>query len=385
MDAQACRLISSVRSHLFLLRENEQRQISFVGNMMATSATVNKPVETTSAAQGPNPMQLVLQASSGYMVSAAMYAVTKLSIADLLADGPQPISALASKTGMNEDALYRVLRALTCVGVFEESPARTFSLNPAANYLRADVPGSLRCWVLWLANKLHFDVWSEILHSIQTGVPAVEHVYQQPCFEVLSNGQEHCDEFNNAMTNFSAMTMPCVLEAYDFSGVGTLVDIAGGHGFLLCNIVKQYPAMKGILFEMESVAAQAKEHVAREGVSDRVRIVSGSFFETAPEGGDVYMMQHIIHDWADDKALAILNNVHRAMKGKGKLLVLDSIVKPGVAGDFTPWKDLEMLVLPGGRERTESEFRDLLARGGFRLQRVIPTQSTISILESVPV
>lgn len=222
------------------------------------------------------------------------------------------------------------------------------------------------------------------MYSAKTGDPAIEHLYNQKCFEVLTNGQEHCDEFNQAMTNFSRMTVPCVLESYDFSGVGTLVDVAGGHGYLLGEVLKQYPSMKGILFEIEPVGAEARQKIAERGLSGRLDVVYGNFFESIAPGGDVYMMQHIIHDWADDKALTILGNVRRVLNGKGKLLVLDSVVQPDNPADFTPWKDLEMLLMPGGRERTEAEFRDLLSRAGFRLTQVISTQSPISILEALP-
>lgn len=354
---------------------------------MATSTA------TASQAQQPsseiNALQHVLQMSTGYMISAALYSIVKLSIPDLLANGPQAISALATKTASNQDALYRALRALSSVGIFDEIQPRTFALNPAANYLRADVPGSVRAMVLWMTNKLHFDVWSEMAHSIRTGQPCVEKVYNKQCFEIFVPGEEVAIEFNNAMTNFSQMTIPAVLEAYDFSGIKTLVDVAGGHGHLLAEILKKYPSMNGVLFEMDSVAQEAQGHLEKRGLGGRTQVVGGNFFESISAKGDAYIMQHIIHDWADDKALTILKNVHRTMvqqtmNGKGKLIVLESILQPGTPGDFTCWKDLEMMLLPGGRERSEAEFRELFARGGFRLVRVIPTNSMVSVLEAVP-
>jgi hypothetical protein len=352
---------------------------------MASSVVVNESAATQAAQM--DPFQYLMQMSSGYMVSAALYVVAKLSIAETLARGPKSISVLASETGMQEDALYRVMRALSSVGIFAEPKPRSFALTPSSDLLRADAPASLRNMVLWMTNKLHFDVWSEMMHSVKTGQPAIEHIHQKACFEVFAPELEHTIEFNNAMTNISQMTIPAVLASYDFSGINTLVDVGGGHGYLLCEIVKKHPGLKGVVFDMEQVLDGARNRIGNSKLSDRVSCRAGNFFETVPNDGDAYIMQHIIHDWADDKALTILRNVRRALDGKrnGKLLVLDSVIKDNSLGDFNTWKDLEMLLMPGGRERTEAEFRDLLGKAGFKITRVIPTPAMVAVIEAVPV
>jgi len=330
---------------------------------------------------------MLMQMCSGYMISAALYPVTKLGIAELVADGPKTISELARETGANEDGLYRVLRALGCVGLFAEVSPRTFALTPASNLLRSDVTGNMRDLVMWMTNEFHFRTWGDMMHSVVTGRPAVEKVYGKVCFEAFQDLPETNVEFNNAMTNISAMTIPAILEGYDFSGIETLVDVGGGHGFLISQILKHHPNIKGMLFDLPHVLEGAKPRIQRLGLSSRLETCPCNFFESVPSGGDAYIMQHILHDWTDEQCHVILKNVHQALAGNknGKLIVLDSLVNTDGAFDFTKWKDLEMLILPGGRERTEDEFRTLLGNAGFKITRTIPLPSMVSIIEAVPV
>jgi hypothetical protein len=328
-----------------------------------------------------------MQMSTGFMVSAALYPVTKLGIAELVADGPQPISKLAADTGANEGALYRVLRALASVGIFEEVSPRTFGLTPPANLLRSDVTGNMRDMVLWMTNEFHFKVWGQLMHSVLTGQPSVENVYGKPCFDVFPDLPETNVEFNNAMTNISAMTIPVILEKYDFSGIETLVDVGGGHGFLISQILKHYPNMKGMLFDLPHVLEGATARIQRLGLASRLQTCPCDFFTSIPAGGDAYIMQHIIHDWNDEKCHVILKYIHQALAGRknGKLIILDSIVKNDNSPDFCKWLDLEMLTMPGGRERTEEEFRILLQDCEFKLTGTIPLQGMVGIIEAVPV
>ena len=337
--------------------------------------------------QPPDPGQLLMQMSTGFMVSSALYPVTKLGIADLVAEAPQPVSKLAETTGANEDALYRVLRALSSIGIFAEVSPRTFGLTPIANLLRSDVNGNLRELVLWVTNEFHFKVWGQLTHSVLTGQPSVEKVYGKACFELFPELPETNVEFNNAMTNISATTVPVVLENYDFSGIDTLADVGGGHGFLISQILKHYPNMQGTLLDMPHVIEGANARIERLGLTSRLQTCPCNFFESIPPGGDAYIMQHIIHDWNDAKCHIILTNIHKALAGKknGKLIILDSIVKAGSAPDFCKWLDLEMLTMPGGKERTEEEFRVLLQQAGFKLTRSIPLQGMVGIIEAVPV
>jgi hypothetical protein len=187
------------------------------------------------------------------------------------------------------------------------------------------------------------------------------------------------------MTNFSGPEIDAIVSAYDFSGIGTLVDVAGGHGSLLGAILKANPAMKGVLADMPAVIEGARRHFEAANLADRCKVAPLNFFESVPAGGDAYLMKHIIHDWDDERSNTILKNCHRAMAGKGKLLLAETVMVPGNDPEFGKWLDLAMLVYAGGCERTEAEYRDLLAAGGFRLTRIVPTQSPLSVVEAVPV
>jgi hypothetical protein len=330
-----------------------------------------------------SPAQLVFQVAAGFIASAALQVATRLSIAERLAAGPRPVADLAREAGVQDDGLYRVLRALSSAGIFAETAPRTFALTPAAELLRKG-PGSLGDGIEFITDPLHFRTYAEALYSVQTGKPAGEKVVGMPLFEYLSKNPDMSASFNNAMTAFSANVMPAVLEVYDFSGIATLVDIAGGHGHVLTSVLKAYPQMRGVLFDLEHVIAGAGPLLAASGVGDRVRTESGDFFKAVPAGGDAYIMKHIIHDWDDDRAVAILTAIRKALDGKpqGRVILLEAALAPGNAPDFGKLVDLEMLLLPGGRERTADEFGTLFQRAGFRLSNVVPTKSMLSVIEA---
>ena len=351
------------------------------------STVVRTETPQVSPVQAPDPVQQLMQFGTGYMPAAALYPVVKLGIPDILANGSSTVASLAAKTKTSEDFLYRIMRALSSFGIFAEPEPRTFALTDVSEKLCRNTPGSMRDMVLWMTNPFHFQVWSDMEYAVRTGQNATEHIFGKPCFEVFAPGSEVATEFNNAMTNLSAMTIPRVLDAYSFSGIRTLVDVGCGHGRLLCEILSRYPQMKGIFFDVESVVSGCKDNIDKCSVHDRVRVMHGNFFESIPRGGDAYIMQHIIHDWDDAKALTILTNTRKALEGvvDGKLIILDAVVTPGSGPDFKKMLDLEMMLMPGGRERTEAEFRELLNRAGFKLNRIVPTQSMVAVIEAVVV
>jgi len=344
-------------------------------------------MDTQVQAPPPEAIQQVLQIGTGYIASSALQVAARLKIADLLAKGPRTAAALASATGANEDALYRIMRVLAMLGIFSESSNRTFALTPAGETLRTDVPWSTHPMAIWLTDPFHFRVHADIMHSVQTGAPAGEKTVGMPVFEYFAKNPEESEVFNNAMTAFSGSVAPAVTEAYDFTGISTLVDVAGGHGEILMAILRQHPDMRGILFDIEHVLAGARPRIAAAGMESRVATTSGDFFKAVPSGGDAYIMKHIIHDWPDDRAVVILRNIHRALANQpnGRVILLESIIQTGDQLDFGKLIDIEMLLLPGGRERTEAEFRRLFELAGFKLARVVPTRSPLSVLEARPV
>ena len=325
----------------------------------------------------------LLQLTTGYMVSAALQSAVRLRVADHLATGPRPVAELATVTSANEDALYRILRALSMLGVFAETAPRTFGLTPVGELLSADHPHSLCNLVMFLSDPLHFRVYGEMLSAAKTGTPAGERVVGMPLFEYFERNPEYAKEFNDAMTTFSASVAPAMLKAYDFSGITTLVDVAGGHGMILGSILRQYPTIRGILFDLEHVVSGATA-LDTFGVRDRVTTASGDFFQGVPAGGDAYLMKHIIHDWDDERASLILKNIRTALDGRpnGKVILLEAVLRPGNEPDLGKLIDLEMLLLPGGRERTAEDFGALFARSGFALSRIVPTESPLAVIEA---
>ena len=332
------------------------------------------------------PAELIAQLSTGYMGSACIQVASRLKIADLLADGPKPVQQLAIAAGANEDRLYRVLRVLASLGVFTESSGRTFALTPAAECLRSDVPNSFRNMALWMTSPFHFRTYSEILHSVKTGEITCDHFHGKPVFEYFPEHPEISELFNNAMTCMSEMVTPALLEAYDFAGIHTLMDVAGGHGALLRAILNKRPEMRGILVDMEHVIDGAKQVPANQAVANRCRFQSADFFAELPAGADAIIMKHIIHDWDDDKALLILKNCRKALAGKpgAKILLVESVLPEGNEPHLGKFIDLEMFVFPGGRERTEAEFRRLFSQANLRLTRVVPMKSPLWVVEGVP-
>ena len=314
------------------------------------------------------------------MASQALYVAAKLGIADLLANGPKRVDELATSAGADAPSLYRVLRALASIGVFEEQDNQVFALTPSAEPLRSDVPNSLRDVAIFWGEEWNWEVWGNILYSVQTGKSAWAQIHGEQVFDFFARNQEAARIFDRAMTSFSGVATKAVLEAYDFSDVRTIVDIAGGQGRLLNAVLEANPSMRGVLFDLPHVIESAKQTTS---VGDRCEYATGDFFVSVPSGGDAYMMKHIIHDWDDERAITILKNIKDAMNPGGRVLVVESVIAEGNGQDFGKLLDIEMLVSPGGKERTAAEYEDLFRRAGLRLTRIVPTKSPYSVIEAV--
>ena len=250
---------------------------------------------------------------SGFWVSQMVLVAAKLGLADLITDQPKTAAELAQASGTHVPSLYRVLRGLASVGVFAEDSQGRFVSTPLAETLRRDAPGSMRAFAMAELGQEHFKAWGNLLHSVRTGEIAFDNHFGQPVWEYYAQNPEDAEVFNDAMTGVTEMVNAAVVPAYDFSGFGKIVDIGGGHGALLAAILKASPASRGVLFDLPHVAEGAKARFAAEGVSDRCEIVSGDFFKAVTEGGDAYVMKFILHDWDDEKSVAIMKNIRRAM------------------------------------------------------------------------
>src|SRR6516225_6903522 len=313
---------------------------------------------------------------SGYWHTQTIYVAAKLSLAEHLKDGPRSAQDLAQATGTNPRALYRLVRALASLGIFAEERGR-FVLTPLAECL---LDPSLK-GLATMRGEFQYRAWGELLHSVETGHSAFEKVYGKPIFDYFSDHPETGKLFDQAMTGVHGRETEAMLEAYDFTGIGTLADIGGGNGSVLMAILRRYPAMQGILFDLLSVVERTKANIKAAGLVSRCQVIAGNFFVSVPPGADAYLMRHIIHDWDDDKSITILRNCRRAMGQGGKLLIVEGVVPPGNEPSVSKFFDLAMMALPGGMERTEDEYRQLFEAAGFQLTRIVPTRTWVSVLE----
>lgn len=328
----------------------------------------------------PNPMQVVGQMIAGNWVSQVIYVVAKLGIADHLKAGPRSVADLAKETQTHAPTLNRVLRAAAGVGVFTEQSDGVFANTPLSDTLRADTPGSQRAMAI-MNGEDFYSVWGRLLDATKTGEVQFDKVYGAPPFDWLQAQPEKAANFDQAMVSVHGREGKAIAEAYDFSKFKTITDVGGGNGSLLIDVLRKHEGVKGLLFDLPGVVERAKPMIAAAGLASRCAVVAGSFFDHIPPGGDAYMMRHIIHDWDEEKCLKILANTRKAMPADGKLLVIETVIPPGNTPSMAKMLDLTMLLIPGGMERTEKEYRALFEKAGFTLDRVVPTTEQVSVIE----
>jgi hypothetical protein len=324
----------------------------------------------------------------GYRVSRAIAVAVKLGIPDLLAGGPRAINDLARATETHAGALYRVLRLLAGMDLFEETSAREFRLTPLGHGLRRDVPGSMGSTALMHLDSARWRSWDDLLYSVRTGEIAFPRVHGVEIFDYLRQHPDAAEVFQQAMTANTTRSGAAIMQVYDFSGVERMIDVGGGHGLFLATILQAYPALRGVLFDQPEVVESASTNLAAAGVADRCEIVSGDFFVEVPQGGDLYLLRQIIHDWDDARATLILTNRRRAMPPSGKVLVVEGVVSEDYQQSLPVLQlDLEMLVNYGGRQRTEVEYSALFAAAGLQLGKVssLGDPGHFSLFEALPV
>jgi hypothetical protein len=317
----------------------------------------------------------------GYRDTQFVALAARLGIADLLSDRPLTSDQLADATGSNPDALYRVLRVLAVRGIFAELPERRFAITPISDLLRTQHPASRREVAVFDAGPW-YRAYGALAHTVATGDTAFRHVHGMSLFEYLADHPDEARMFDRRMTSFSSAEIPQIVEAYDFSRARTVVDVGGGEGRLLSAILAAHPALRGVIFDQPHVVGGAEHGLREGGAADRCTIVGGDFFESVPAAADLYLLKWIIHDWEDDDAVKILANCARAMDPAGRVVLAEVVIGAANSGDDGPLLDVHMMVLPGGRERTEAEFAQLFAAAGLRLIRVIVTSGIMCLLEA---
>ena len=319
---------------------------------------------------------------NGYQTSQMLHVAAKLRIADLLKDGPRSTTDLAAAAGAHEDSLYRLMRTLASLGIFTESQGRRFELNAAAGYLRSDSPGSLRVLAEIVGEEWMWRPWGALLESARSGATAFNHLYGEGTFDWFAKHPDAARLFDAGQAGSTSASATAVTDAYDFSKVRRVVDVGGGDGTLLSSVLRANPAATGVLFDLPGVVEAARASFDRSAIA-RAEFVGGNFFTAVPADADLYLMKSILHDWSDDDCQRILVNVRRAVSATARLLIAEDLVCGPNQPCQAKQRDINMLVRTGGRNRTEQEYRDVLTRGGFRTTRVIPTASTLFLIEGM--
>jgi SAM-dependent methyltransferase len=317
----------------------------------------------------------------GHKVTQCLCVAMRLGVADQLNSGPRACSDMANALDVNADALYRVMRLLASKQIFKELPDRRFELTPAAALLRTGVKNSLRA-VAGLTEQ-NWSTWEYLIDSVRTGRPMFEKMFGMPLFDYNAKHPEKSELFDQAMAEFSRPLAKAIVTSYAFSGIDRLVDVGGGDGSLLSVILRAHPRMTGTLFDGPWTAERARRNIAAAGLGERCEVVAGDFFAGVPAGGDAYLLKNILHDWNDERALALLASCHRAMKQGARLLIVELVIPPGNEPFIGKDVDIQMLLSTGGRERTKDEYEALLHQAGFKLRRVVPTPFVICVIEAV--
>jgi hypothetical protein len=321
---------------------------------------------------------------TGYQVSQAVHVAATLGLSDLLADGPRTVAELAEATGVDARSLTRLMRALAAVGLYVSDGDERLGNTELGDAFRADAPRSVAGWARLVGRPWHWQAYASLQHSIRTGESAFAAIHGGSVWDYLAKHPDEQKVLDEAMTDLSQAVADEVVDAYDFGRFGTVVDVGGGRGMLLAAVLSRWPSVAGVLFDQPDVVAGAHELLSATGVSQRCRVVGGSFFDSVPGGGDAYVLKSVIHDWPDAESVEILRTCRRAMPAHGRLLLVEQLLDESPDPVRTAFSDLTMLVVAGGQERTTDEYRSLLAAAGFDLARTVATESAVFVIEATP-
>jgi hypothetical protein len=327
--------------------------------------------------------ETLFQMIAGYWESRCVYVACELGLTDYLVDGPKSVEELATLTNCDAESLYRVMRALASMGIYAETAeeSRQFVNTPRSNFFRSDLPLSVRLHARLMLGEEGFLGWSNLLHTVKTGEHALKPLLGMDSWEYFDKNKERGALFNQAMSAMTNAENGVIIPAYDFTPYSVIADIGGSYGVLMSSILKVAPNSKGIVFDLERVINEATKNITDPVLKERCQFIGGDFFKGIPEGADLYIMKHIIHDWNDEEASAILKNVAKAMKPTSKILIIDALIEPGNVPQFDKFQDLSMMVI-NGRERTEKEFEELLEPCGLKLNKIY-NKDKIPLIECV--
>jgi hypothetical protein len=332
----------------------------------------------TSPAAVP-PAQQLVEIGFGFIYSGALATAAELGVADLLEQGPRSATSLAEELRVDGPSLYRVLRLLASVGIFAEDAEGRFALTPSADLLRTRAPGSLRAAVRMLTQKIFWAPTGELTETVRTGRTSFERIFGAPFFDYLVRDPVAGATFHGGMSSLSDLENGAIASSYDFRSFRRLVDVGGGQGGFLLEVLQRAPQTRGVLFDQEHVLAEAR--LPEAALADRHERVVGDFFQHVPAGADAYVLKRILHDWSDEVCVALLRRCREAMAEGGRVLVVDTVIPRGNEPHGGKVLDVMMMASLPGRERTQEELRELFSRAGLRLTRVVPTPTPLSITE----
>ena len=323
---------------------------------------------------------------NGAWAARLVHAAAELGIADHLADEPLDAVSLATATQAHAPSLARLLRALTAIGVLNETEDRRYTVTQLGATLRRDAPGSMRAWTLLVFSDDQGKAWEALPHSVRTGEHAFRHIFGADIWTRLAARPDAAKLFDDAMQSLTQGVNGPLITHYPFGNYKWIVDVGGGNGALLLPVLARHPAMRVTVFDLPHVAEGARLRIAQLGLSDRCEAVGGDAFVAVPSGADAYVLKGVIHDWEDKEAIAILCTCRAAMKSGSKILLIERLLPERIDPDdaLTRAKfihDINMFINPGGRERTEAEFRNLLAKAGLRLTHVMPMPCPQAVME----
>lgn len=338
--------------------------------------------ESAARADTLPPEAQIVEMVMAQFVSRLIHLTATLKLPDYLAEGPKTAEQLAPLTGTHAPSLYRVMRTLSSLGLFTEDDAHRFALLPLGEVLKSGTPS--HATALIMGGDLVARSLDNILYSVQTGKTGFQNSFGMPLFDWLGGHPAEASLFHQTMVGIHGMEPPAIAAAFDFSVFKTIADVGGSTGNLLTTILARHPAPRGILFDLPHVVHDAPAFIAQRGLTNRIQVEAGSFFDRVPAGADAYILSHVIHDWNEEQCLTILGHCRRAMGSDGRLLLVEMVLPSGDTPHPGKILDVCMLALPGGEERTEAQYAALLDKAGFRLTRVVPTASLVSIVEAAP-
>jgi hypothetical protein len=341
------------------------------------------PSEDDAASQACAPHVQLIEMARAFIVSKTVYAAAKLELADQLAFGPKSATELAGPMRVHAPSLHRLMRTLASLGILTERAEQRFALTALGEALKTGAPGSARATVLARASPWIQEAYDHMVHSVRTGETGFEKAHGMPLFEYLAQRPAEVSLFSESMIGLHGQEPPAVAAAYDFSTFESVVDVGGATGSMLAAILTRHAGPHGVLFDRPNVVVDAPALLKAKGISDRVTIEPGDFFKTVPAGGDAYVLSHIIHDWSEDQCLTILGHVRKVMNAESRLLIVEMVLPQGDTPHPGKMLDMGMLAVTGGQERTEAEYAYLLSKAGFRVARVVPTDSAVSIVEAL--